>query len=80
MAQLVGLSVYQINSMDPIPLASTVKYDFPFAGIMVRAVNQAGTTGWQLTTGQVVYSQVQLIATGTTYSVAETAAAILAGS
>jgi hypothetical protein len=78
MAQLIGLNVYQINQMDPIPLASVSKIDFPFAGILVRALNTPGTTGQALTTGQVVYSQIQLITTGVQYSVVETAAALAA--
>ena len=31
MANLVALTVYQMGSMDPIPLASSVRMDFPFA-------------------------------------------------
>ena len=80
MAQLIGLSVYQINSQDAIPLASVPRIDFPFAGILVRATNASGTTGVALATGQVIYSQVQLIATGTVYGVAETPAQIAAAS
>lgn len=76
MAQLIGLRPYQINSQDPIPLASTVTIDFPFAGILVRGI----PNGIALSTGQVCYSQVQLIATGTVYTVIETAAAIAAAS
>ncbi len=74
MAQLIGLSVYQINSQDPIPLASVPKIDFPFAGIMVRAI--AG--GIALSTGVICYGQVQVLATGSQYTVIETPAAIAA--
>ena len=80
MASLIGLTVYQINSQDPIPLASTFKYGFPFAGILVRPVNGSGTTGLALSTGQVVYSQVQLVATGSVYSVIESTSTIIAAS
>jgi hypothetical protein len=80
MAQLTGLNVYQINSMDPIPLASVGKIAFPFAGILVRPLNGPGTTGLALSTGTIVYSQIQLIATGSVYSVIETQAAIVASS
>lgn len=80
MAALIGLTAYQVNSMNPFPAASAPRIDFPFAGILVRAVNATGTTGLQLTTGQVVYSQVQLIATGNLYLVAETAQTIAAAS
>jgi hypothetical protein len=76
MAQLVALNIYQINSLDPFPLASVPRIAFPFAGIMVRAIN--GGAGALLTTGTVVYSQLQLIATGATYSAIETVAAIQA--
>lgn len=76
MAQLIGLRPYQINSMDPIPLASTIAMDFPFAGILVRGI----PGGIALSTGQVCYSQVQLLANGSVYTVIETAAAILAAS
>lgn len=74
MAQLIGLNVYQINSMDPIPLASTPRIDFPFAGILVRSI----PGGVALSTGQVCYSQIQLVATGSCYTVIETAAALAA--
>lgn len=78
MAALVGLQVYQINQSDVIPAASTQKMAFPFAGIVVRPFNSAGTTGVALSTGQIVYSSVQLLATGDQYKVVETVAAITA--
>jgi len=83
MAQLIALNVYQINSMDPIPLASVPRISFPFAGILVRAMNASGTTGVALSTGQVVYSQVQLINASPqqpVYAVAETPAQITSAS
>lgn len=78
MAQLIGLNAYKINSMDDIPLASVPRIDFPFAGILVRAIN--GGNGIALSTGQVCYSQVQVLATGSIYTVIETAAAIASAS
>lgn len=77
MAQLIGLQVYQINSMDPIPVASTPVIGFPFAGILVRPLPSGGVA---LSSGVVVYTQVQLIATGATYLVRETEATIVAAS
>ncbi len=76
MAALIGLSVYQINSQDPIPLASVPTIDFPFAGILVRGI--AG--GQALSTGVIVYSTIQTIANGSQYLVKETAAALAAAS
>jgi hypothetical protein len=76
MAQLVGLNVYQINSQTPIPLGSVQKMDFPFGGIFVRPIN--GAFGLLLSTGVQVYSQIQLLATGSVYTVVETPAAIAA--
>ncbi len=76
MAQLIALQVYQFNSQDPVPLANTPIIDFPFAGIMVRGI----PGGQALNTGVIVYSQVQLIATGATYLVRETQATIVAAS
>lgn len=76
MAQLIGLNVYQINSQIPIALASVNKFDFPFAGILVRPIN--GAFGLLLSTGVQVYSQIQLLPSGTLYTVVETPAAIAA--
>jgi hypothetical protein len=76
MAQLIGLNVYQINSMDALPSASVPRIDFPFAGIMVRGIN-AGA-GLQLSTGAWVYGQVQLVSTGSVYLVGENPAQIAA--
>lgn len=76
MAQLIGLNCYKINQMDDIPLASVPRIDFPFAGILVRSI----PGGIALSTGQVCYSQVQLICTGSIYTVIETAAALAAAS
>lgn len=79
-AALLGMRVYQFNSMDPVPLSSVPLVDFPLAGCLVRATNAPGTTGFKLATGQIVYSSVQVIATGNTYLVAETQATIAAAS
>jgi hypothetical protein len=76
MAQLIGLNVYQINSMDAIPLTSVPRIDFPFAGILVRGI--AAGAGLQLSTGAWVYGQVQLAATGSVYLVGESPAQIAA--
>lgn len=76
MAQLIGLQVYQINAQDPIPGASAPIIDFPFAGIMVRGI----PNGQRLSTGIVVYSTVQVLATGSQYLVRESAAVIVAAS
>jgi hypothetical protein len=76
MAQLIGLNVYQINSMDPIPLASVPRIDFPFAGILVRGI--AAGAGIQLSTGAWCYGQVQLISNGSIYLVGESPAQIAA--
>lgn len=78
MAQLVGLQIYQINQLDSTPLASTQKIAFPFAGIIVRPFNAPGTTGVALSTGQIVYSSVQVISSGDQYKVIETVSAITA--
>lgn len=81
MAQLISLQVYQINSLDPIPVGLTPKIGFAFAGIMVRAINaNPGTTGVALSNGIVVYTQVQVMATGAQYSVRESVATIVAAS
>jgi hypothetical protein len=71
MAQQVSFNVYQINSSDAIPAASVSKIGFPTAGIIVRAQNT------RLSSGQVVYGQIQLIATGVQYSVLESQSAII---
>lgn len=76
MSQLFAVNVYQINSMDPIPLASVSKIDFPFAGVMVRGIN--GGLGQLLNTGVQVYSQIQILANNSLYLAVETPAAIQA--
>ncbi len=76
MAQLVGLAVYQINALNPFPLAQVPVIDFPYAGIMVRGI----PGGQLLSTGVIVYSTVQVINTGSQYLVRETAAALAASS
>lgn len=76
MAQLFAVNVYQINSQDSIPLPSVPKLSIPFGAVIVRGIN--GGLGQLLSTGIQVYSQIQLIANGTTYLVIETPAAIQA--
>lgn len=70
MAQQVQFNVYQINNQDPVPAASVTKIGFPSAGILVRGTNT------RLSSGQVVYGQIQLVATGTQYLVLESATQI----
>jgi hypothetical protein len=76
MAQLFAVNVYQINSNDPIPLASVSKIDFPFAGVMVRGIN--GGAGQVLSSGVTVYGNIQVLSNGSQYLVIETPAAIQA--
>ena len=71
MAQQVLFNVYQINSQDPIPAASVSKIGFPTAGILVRGTNT------RLSSGQVVYGQIQLVASGAQYLVLENATQII---
>lgn len=71
MANVIGVSVYQINAMDPIPLASVTKIGFPTAGILVRGTDVV------LSTGVHAYSQIQLVATGTQYLALQTADTII---
>lgn len=79
MAQQIATNVYQINSMDPIPLASVGKIGFPTAGIMIRpATNpQTGLVGIPLATGVTCYGNIQVVATGSQYLVVETAAQLV---
>lgn len=75
MAQLVALSIYQVNSQNPIPLASVQKWAIPPSDMIVRPVN--GTAGILLSTGVTVYGSVQELSTGAQYLVIETPAAIV---
>lgn len=76
MSQLLSVNVYQINSQDPIPLASVSKIAFPFGGILVRGI--LGGLGQLLNTGVQVYSSIQVVANGATFLAVETPAAIQA--
>lgn len=76
MAQLIALSVYQVNSMAAIPLASVQKWAIPFVDMIVRPVN--GTAGLLLSNGVTVYGSVQELSSGSQYLVIETPAAIVA--
>lgn len=78
MAQIFQVNVYQINSLDPTPLASVPKYGFPSAGVMVRTANDAsGNAGVLLATGVRCYGQINVLATGATYLAADTAATLV---
>lgn len=78
MAQIFQINVYQINSQDPIPLASVVKFGFPSAQTLTRTANDAsGNPGILLSTGVRCYGQVQLVPTGATYLTDITQAAIV---
>lgn len=77
MAQIFQVNVYQINSLDPTPLASVVKFGFPSAQSLVRVANDnTGAPGVLLTTGVRCYGQIQLVPTGATYLTDITAASI----
>jgi hypothetical protein len=78
MAQQIDVNVYQINSLDPIPLGNVQKNLFPVAGFLGRPIINptTGVPGLLLSTGVYVYTQLQLLATGAVYSVAETPTAI----
>lgn len=75
---ILNVNVYQINSLDPTPLASVQKMGFPTAGIMLRVANDAsGNPGVLLSTGVRTYGQINLLATGATYLVQETEAVLV---
>ncbi len=71
MAQQISVSIYQINSLDPIPLASVTAIGFPTAGIMIRGTDVV------LSTGVHAYSQINVLATGATYIALQTAATLI---
>lgn len=78
MAQIFQVNVYQINSLDPTPLASVPKYGFPSAGSMIRTANDSnGNAGVLLSTGVRCYGQINVLATGATYLTDITAAATI---
>lgn len=78
MAQIFQCNVYQINSMDPVPLASVAKFGFPSASTLIRTANDpSGNPGILLSTGVRCYGQIQLVPTGATYLAQETAASIV---
>jgi hypothetical protein len=78
MAQIFQINVYQINSNDPIPLASVPKWGFPSAGVMVRTANDSsGNAGALLSTGVRCYGQVNVLANGSTFLTDITAASII---
>jgi hypothetical protein len=71
MAQQISVNVYQINSMQPIPLASVTKIGFPTQGILIRGTDVV------LNTGVHVYGNIQVAATGSQYLTIETAAQLV---
>lgn len=78
MAQQFQVNPYQINSLDPTPLASVQKFGFPAAGVMIRTANDSnGNPGVLLATGVRCYGQINLLATGATYLTSETAATLV---
>lgn len=75
---ILNVNVYQINSLDPTPLASVQKMGFPTGGIMLRVANDAsGNPGILLSTGVRCYGQINLLATGATYLAQETEAVLV---
>lgn len=81
MAQIFSVNVYQINSLDPIPLASVPKMGFPSASSLIRTANDSnGNPGILLSTGVRCYGQIQLIPTGSQYLTQETAAVLVTAS
>ena len=78
MANQFAVNVYQINSLDPTPLASVVKYGFPSAGVMLRVANDStGNPGVLLSSGVRCYGQINLLATGATYLTLDTQATLV---
>lgn len=78
MAQQLSVNVYQINSLDPIPLASVIKFGFPAAGSLIRVANDNnGNAGVLLATGVRCYGQIQLINSGATYLTADTQSTLI---
>ncbi len=75
---LISVNVYQINSMDAIPLSKVTKFGFPSSGILVRVANDSNNNpGALLSTGIRCYGNIQLVATGSQYLVRETEAALV---
>jgi len=78
MAQIFQVNVYQINSLDPIPLASVPKMGFPSANTLIRTANDnTGAAGVLLSTGVRCYGQIQLVTSGSQYLTDITAASIV---
>lgn len=69
MAQQFAPNVYQINSLDPIPLANVTKIGFPSAGVIIRVANdQNGNPGVPLSTGVRCYGAIQVLGGGVAQS------------
>ncbi len=78
MAQQFAVNVYQINSLDPTPLASVGKFGFPSAGVLIRVANDtSGNPGVLLSTGVRCYGNIQVLATGSQYLAKETQATLV---
>lgn len=78
MAQIFQVNVYQINSLDPTPLASVAKFGFPSSQSLVRTANDpSGNPGVLLATGVRCYGSIQLVPTGSQYLTDLSAASII---
>lgn len=78
MAQTFSINIYQINSLDPTPLASVQKFGFPSAQSLIRVANDpSGNPGILLSTGVRCYGQIQLVSTGASYLTDLTQASIV---
>lgn len=78
MANQFSVNVYQINSLDPTPLANVGKIGFPGASVMLRVANDpSGNPGILLSTGVRCYGNVNVIATGAQYLTLETQAQLI---
>lgn len=78
MAQVFKVNVYQINSLDPFPLASVPNIGFPSAQSLIRTANDnTGAAGVLLSTGVRCYGQIQLVTTGAQYLTDITASSIV---
>ncbi len=78
MANQFSVNVYQINSLEPTPLASVGKIGFPGAAVLLRVANDAaGSPGILLSTGIRCYGSIQLIPTGATYLTLESQAQLI---
>ena len=78
MAQVFQTNVYQINSLDSIPLPQVVKYGFPSAGVMIRtALDQYGNAGMLMSNGVRAYGMINLLANGSVYYTSDSQSALV---